>query len=261
MTYKIEHTEKAAPLFTGWQETLIWSCLQNVMGEIYADSQDEPCSAMALIGDFCFLAGRPNKELAMYEPENCKKDFMIVVPQTEEWESVIEECYREKAKKTVRYAIKKEPSVFDTERLQQAVRELPQEYTLKMIDEEWFYRCREISWCRDFVSLYRDFEMYREHGLGVLILKDGEVVAGASSYSGYLEGIEIEIDTREDFRRRGLAYICASKLILECLARGLYPSWDAQNRWSAALAEKLGYHFDHEYTVYEVEGWSTEGMD
>ena len=107
MIYKIEYTEKAAPLFSGWQETLIWSCLQNVMGEIYADSQDEPCSAMALIGDFCFLAGRPNKELAMYRPESCKKEFLIVVPQTEEWEPVIEECYREKARKTVRYAIKK----------------------------------------------------------------------------------------------------------------------------------------------------------
>ena len=68
------------------------------------------------------------------------------------------------------------------------------------------------------------------------------------------EGIEIEIDTREDHRRKGLAYACGAKLILECLKRGLYPSWDAQNKWSVALAEKLGYHFDHEYTAYEITG-------
>nr|WP_304431167.1 GNAT family N-acetyltransferase [uncultured Acetatifactor sp.] len=26
--------------------------------------------------------------------------------------------------------------------------------------------------------------------------------------------------------------------------------------WSVALAEKLGYHFDHEYVVYEWNGQS-----
>jgi hypothetical protein len=34
-----------------------------------------------------------------------------------------------------------------------------------------------------------------------------------------------------------------------------HPSWDAYNRWSVALAEKLGYHFDHEYTAYEIYGY------
>ena len=92
-----------------------------------------------------------------------------------------------------------------------------------------------------------------KYGLGVVLLKDGEVVSGASSYSGYIGGIEIEIDTREDYRRKGVAYICGAKLILECLDRKWYQSWDAQNRWSVALAEKLGYHFDHAYVAYEIE--------
>ena len=60
------------------------------------------------------------------------------------------------------------------------------------------------------------------------------------------------MDTHRDYRRRGLAAACSAKLILECRRRGWYPSWDAQNLWSVALAEKLGYHLDHEYTAYEV---------
>jgi len=52
-----------------------------------------------------------------------------------------------------------------------------------------------------------------------------------------------------------LAYVCAAKLILECLDRNLYPSWDAQNEISVALAEKLGYHFSHTYTAYEIWGY------
>lgn len=57
---------------------------------------------------------------------------------------------------------------------------------------------------------------------------------------------------RAEYRRRGLASICGAKLILECLNRNLYPSWDAQNEASAALAEKLGYHYSHTYTAIEI---------
>lgn len=60
MVYELKDTEKAAPLFEGWQESMIWSCLQKIMGKIYADSPEHPVSAMALLADFCFCweAGR-----------------------------------------------------------------------------------------------------------------------------------------------------------------------------------------------------------
>ena len=79
-------------------------------------------------------------------------------------------------------------------------------------------------------------------------------MGGASSYTSYREGIEIQIDTKEEYRRRGLAYASGAKLILECLDRGLYPSWDAENWGSVKLAEKLGYHFDYEYPAYRCRG-------
>ncbi len=66
-------------------------------------------------------------------------------------------------------------------------------------------------------------------------------MAGASSYSVYHGGIEIQIATQKAYRRRGLATACGAKLILLCLERGLNPSWDAHDLRSVALAEKLGY--------------------
>ncbi len=151
-----------------------------------------------------------------------------------------------------RYAFKKEPEVFDREFLQKAVDGLPKGYGLQMMDETLFRRCRETGWCRDWVAQYENYDLYQRYGLGAVIIKDGEPVSGASSYSGYRGGIEIEIDTREDHRRKGLAFVCGAKLILECLNRGWYPGWDAQNPWSAALARKLGYHLDYEYEAYEL---------
>ena len=37
MIYEIKDTNKISPLFGHWEETLIWSCLQGIMGKIYAN--------------------------------------------------------------------------------------------------------------------------------------------------------------------------------------------------------------------------------
>ena len=59
MIYKIYDTENASPLFAGWEETLIWSCLDGLMGCIYGDHPLFPQSAVAVLGDFSFFAGKP----------------------------------------------------------------------------------------------------------------------------------------------------------------------------------------------------------
>lgn len=242
-------------LFAGWEETLIWSCLQGVMGHVYVNDLQKPVSAMAVLGDFAFLAGTPDERLVRYRPNWYRQDFIIMVPQNAGWAERIESVYREKAMPVVRYAIKKEANIFDTEYLEKIAAGVPAGYSLRMIDRDIYERSKREAWCRDWTSQFESFEKFQELGLGAAILKDGEIVAGASSYSAYREGIEIQIDTREDYRRKGLALACGAKLILECLARGIYPSWDAQNRGSVALAEKLGYHFDREYTAYEIRGY------
>lgn len=246
--------ENIKDLFDTWDETLIWSCLQGVMGEIHTNIAED--AAMAILGDFVFYAGKSSEELIRFKPKSCQQDFIIMVPQNDDWADLIEKCYGDKAKKVIRYAIKKEKDIFDVHKLEQAVLELPKGYELRPLEEAEYDLCRNNRWANDLVSQFKDYGTYKKLGLGAVVLKDGELVAGASSYSRYNEGIEIEIDTREDHRRKGLAYVCGAKLILECLKKGLYPSWDAQNKWSVALAEKLGYHFSHEYIAYEIMEYS-----
>ena len=266
MVRRAEQPEKVAYLFEGWQETTIWSCLSGIMGNVYVAEEgtegDEGNSkaAMAVLGDFCFLTGEPLKELVKYRIPNLKSDFLIMVPNPHspklaEWEKLIAEYYGERAKKVVRYAIKKEGDVFDRVKLEEFVRGLPKQYQIQMIDEELYHVCKSQEWSRDFVAQYRDYEQFREIGLGVVVTEQGVPVAGASSYSSYEGGIEIEIVTRKEYRRQGLATVCGGKLVLECLKRGLYPSWDAQNLWSVGLAEKLGYHYEGEYDAFEIHGY------
>ena len=247
MIYEVENTSKTKALFDGWEETLIYSCLQKVMGKVFVTEPDDPKSAFAFVGCFGFFAGDTDRELV----ENTPYGFSILVPQNEAWAKLIEDVYPD-AKKVTRYAIRKDTR-FDTASRKRNLLMLPGGYTLREIDEEVYDKCLTSPVTADFVSSFETKEKYLKYGRGMVIIKNDEIVSGASSYTRYKEGIEIEVDTVEQERRKHLALIVCSALILRCLEEGLYPSWDAQNMGSVHLAEKLGYEFDHEYVAYEVK--------
>lgn len=235
---------KIAHFFDGWDETLIWSCLHGCMGYAAADNDENPTSAFITTGDICFIAGKPCRELVE------KITGSIIVPRSDDWNKVIEDVFKNEVVKHTRYAFKKDPSVFDIEKLTQYAKSLPAEYTLKMYDEELYKMTLSEEWSIDQCSQFKDYNDYKERGIGVAVIYQGKLVAGASSYTVYNGGIEIQIDTKKEFQRKGLATACAAKLILECLKRGLYPSWDAHNLSSVGLAEKLGYKLDYPYLSY-----------
>ena len=83
MIYEQTDTSKAKYIFDGWKETMIYSCLQKVMGKIFVTDPDSPVSAMAYIGCFAFYAGVPDKVLVKAKP----KEFVIMTPQNKEWEA------------------------------------------------------------------------------------------------------------------------------------------------------------------------------
>jgi len=247
MVYELIDTNKVSNLFAGWEETLIYSCLQQIMGKVYVTDLSNPKSALAFVGCFGFLAGELDEELVKNKPDG----FAILVPQNTDWGNLIERCIPS-AKRVIRYAIKKD-TTFDISALKNQASLLPVGYELKVIDADLYDKCLCNPVTADFVSSFDNKEHFLSMGRGMVILKDGEIVAGASSYTRYLEGIEIEVDTVEHERRKHLATVACAALILRCLEEGLYPSWDSQNINSVHLAEKLGYEFDHEYVAYEVE--------
>ncbi len=239
----------AAPLFVDWPETLVWSCISGCMGSVAA-ADGAPACAKALLGDFSFLAGDPaDPSAADLIRYGAGRHFQILTPKTQDWFPLIQQVGGDSVQAVTRYAICKD-TVFDRERLMQYIAALPQDYSLHELNEFDYASLSLEGWSCDFCSQYASWQDYQAHGLGVLAVHEGAVVAGASSYSWYPGGIEIEVDTLQAHRRKGLALACASALILRCLSRGLYPSWDAANLASVALAEKLGYRLKGPYTVY-----------
>lgn len=250
---RVVHMARIAPLFTGMTDTLILSCLQGWMGDAWADDGATPRCAQIVLGDFAFLAGDAEApgalELAGHLPAG--HEYLLAVPASEAWCARLEEANPGRQRRIVRYGLKKDPDVFDRERLTRFAGALPQGFRLSPIDER-LYKIAMAGWNRDLCANFGSYADYHDRGLGVAALReaDGMPVCGASSYSRYEGGIEIEIGTDEAYRRRGLARACAAQLILNCLDRGLYPSWDAANLASLALAQQLGYEPAGEYPTY-----------
>lgn len=234
---------RIAPMFDGWEETMIWSCLQGHMGRASVLGEKGQ-SAMIEIGDFCFLAGQPAAELVLAAAPP------ILVPRDRGWEKLIRETLGPGVERHIRYAVRKEPGVFQAEQLRRLIGALPAQYRLERIGPALAGQLLRERWSRDLCAQFEGPEDFCRRGLGFAAVEGDWAVAGASSYTVYTGGMEIEIDTKPEYRRQGLAAACGARLILECMDQGLYPSWDAHDLRSLALTEKLGYHRDRPYPVY-----------
>ena len=248
MIYELKDRAKVSPLFAGMEDSMIASCLQGMMdSRIYVTDLDDPKSALAHLADFAFLAGAPDRALVEGKPQG----FVVMVPPDEAWAKLIEDCFPG-VERWTRYAIKKD-TTFDRAKLETLAASLPAGYEMRRIDGDLYDKCLQEPLFTDGVCHFGSKEAYLEQGRGFAVVKGGAPVSMASSYTVYREGVEIEIDTLESERRKGLATAVGARLILSCLDDGLYPSWDAANMDSVRLAEKLGYAFSHEYYCYGIE--------
>lgn len=241
------------PLFQGLQDSLILSCIQNYFGRAWVDDGTSPASGRIIVGEYCFLAGEPTEELLYHEDRKLLPQGVVIIPDSSRWHPVIEKVYGSHCCKKKRYGIKKEGDIFDRGRLRKYAASLEEDYVLKEIDNEIYDILMSQEWSRDFCKQYRDWEHFRDRGMGVVACQGEKIVAGASSFTSYREGIEVEIITHEAYRRHGLALACGSALVLKALENDLYPNWDAANMASVGVASKLGYHYDKPYEVYEIQ--------
>lgn len=247
--HRLEDPSAALELFDGWDETIVWSALDGTMGEIYVGRA--MTAACVLLGDFALLAS-PSEDAdavqALLAGVQAHIDHPMLLAAPDEAQFALCRSLLCDMGGGVRYATRKASGVFDPARLRRFAADVPAGYTLSGMTPEIWAQIREKGgWMRDFISNFADYASFSAQALGVFALQNGEIVCGASSYSVFDGGIEIEIGTHEAHRRRHLARACAARLILDCLERGLYPSWDAANLESLGLAQQLGYRFSHTY--------------
>ncbi len=90
-----------------------------------------------------------------------------------------------------------------------------------------------------------------EHGLGLCLVRDDEILCEAFAGPAARGQIEISTTTPERYRGRGYATTTCAHLVRGCEARGLATYWNCakQNAASASVARKLGYRGEREYRL------------
>lgn len=241
--------KRAAALFADMPgaESLVLAALEG-QGRVLVDSPVHPRCGVAAAGDFLYCGGVPGVEARqlLRRVMGVYQDWLIYAPGA--WLDVVRSIAPVKLVTRVAY----EQHQPEDGHLRGLLKAMPEGASFQPIEGAWIDWCRQAEWSRDFVSLYSD-EDYRQRGLGVLLLVDDEVVAGASSYVSYPGGIEVQLQTRDDRQGRGYATLAAAKLILMAHERGLMATWDAANVASAHIAEKLGYVKRGEYQVAVID--------
>ena len=155
-------------LFAGWETPMVQACLQGRMGRVQTLGKD---SALASIGDFCFLAGEPSPELLT------AADAPILVPGSAGWEALIREVLGERAVPFTRYATRREPENFRRDRLIHFTRSLPHGFSIHPIGREIYFTLMEEEWAWDLCGCFAGASDFLERGLGFVVTQGGMLVA------------------------------------------------------------------------------------
>lgn len=219
---------------------LVDTVLEGHAGTAMVDDKKAPNVAMLSYADVVVFHGDAEHPKARALAELLPEE-RAVLPSSEAWHSLLAEVWGQRYVPIERFAFTHEQ--LDEAHLRDLASAVPEGYTIHPID---LATATTIATDPDLISPdhVRNFgtpQDFMDRGFGFCATKDGAIVAGASTYAVCSKGIEIQVNTQEAHRGRGLATVLSARLILEAWKRGLTAPWDAANEASAALAVKLGY--------------------
>ena len=122
--------------------------------------------------------------------------------------------------------------------------ELPEGYRLAVMDKAAFEQ-HPFSHGENYPS----WAAFQAEGSGAVVYHGEEIVSAASSFLSLGGEIELDVFTKESHRGKKLAAACISRMLQDCMERGITVHWDAQNDISRHLAEKFGFEAETEYSV------------
>ena len=248
-----------AYLFEHPTSSVILSCIQGYLGEIWVDDTLIPQLAIMYAGKTIYVAGSKIDDLCISWIQSFIEERKIakieIIPQNQECNNILERYMtineQSHLKRTYRHLMKLEDMHEKVDDWRTCIDERWDQVQLCEINEHLYEEASSDRYLSNFICNFQSFEEFKNLGMGYLVIYDNKIVGGASSYTRYHQGIEVQIAIAPKFRRRGLAKACAAKLLLKCYEQGLYPNWDAANPASEELAKSLGYKSLRENIVYK----------
>lgn len=254
-----DHFHRVLPLLAGaWRPVVPQAVCEGYNpGRVFVDRPGAPtCAWIWLSCGYFYLCGQPQPDASQHLADRMNADFVpawqaagergpVLAPLTPGWQAVLEGFLAGK-----RHArIFRRSHRLDRERFVPSP--APRGFELRRMDGELVERMGGApSWgsARDFLA----------NGLGYCLLQGETIAAFCSSVFASRTRLEIDVQTAEPFRRRGLARAAASAFVTACLESNREPNWECfwDNEPSNALAAGLGFtkEVDHPVFYWEPEG-------
>jgi len=245
----------AKPLFADHRKSfLIDAIVEGHHGDVFVDDASTPHVARLEYADIVVLGGDPLHASAHDLVATIPVDKAIL-PSPDGWDGLMRGVLGEDLVEVTRYGFSDRS--LHTDHLLQLAERIPPRTEVRRIDLDL---ARTIAAdgsliSEDHVRNFDSPEDFVERGIGFCALREGHVIAGASSYAVCDSGIEIQVNTHPDHRGKGLATCVCAALVVWCQTEGLAAHWDAGNEISVRLATRLGYTPTGAYTVHVRVAW------
>jgi len=255
----IEPSERMtlAPLFAEHRHlrTCVNAVLQGYCGVAHADGKCNARVAKLVIGplscgtQLTFFGGDTAHPLARKLIEELPADNAIWLPN-DAWHEAILRAHGERLKTCGRYSFSGDR--LDIEHLHALASAIPEGIEIKRMDVELARRVAEEVSPDQYSEEFGTHEEFVERGVGFCAIAGERIICGAISGSMCDGHIEIQVNTTEPYRRKGIAAAVCATLVTYCMKHGLEPHWDADNGISVNLAKKLGYVLAEEYDIVMI---------
>lgn len=225
-------------------------------GKIYADNRINPtCCLVTCRGGKYLVAGDTsniifNEFLSnyLYNREN-HSNYFDIYSSSCEWVIKLDEILGDNAVKLNRQLFQWDYSNLSSISKWSGI--MPEGFELKRMDATLFEKySKEMDW--SYYDLWGTTDNFVSNGFGFCILKDNEFVSVCNTYYVKQGFAEIDIVTKDEFRRQGYALITCSEFIKYCVKNDIKPLWDcdAGNKNSKNLALKIGFKCVENYQMH-----------
>jgi RimJ/RimL family protein N-acetyltransferase len=130
--------------------------------------------------------------------------------------------------------------------------QLPDGYSIQIINDRLLARC---EWQTEMEFYAGSLSKFLEHGMGLCMMRDNEIIVEAYASSLGKTRAEIGAITREAYRGRNYAAIACAYLIDMCARQEYQAYWscEADHQASIRVAQKLGFQQMRAYQIFEYD--------
>lgn len=227
-------------------------------GRIFVDNSIRPkCALITCKSGKYLVAGDINNinfndfvSDYLYNTEN-HSNYFDLYSSSHEWLNRLDEMLGDNAAKLSRQLFQWDNSNLSS--VSKWNEMVPEGFELRKMDASLFEKyAKEMD--LSYYDLWENPDNFASNGFGFCLLKDNEFVSVCNTYYVRDGFAEIDIVTKDKFRRQGFALITCSEFIKYCVRNNIKPIWDCDNgnENSKILASKLGFK---SIETYQMHWW------